>query len=477
MARARIQNPMLFSTYFGLASQDLASADLIDPLLNVDVPLFIDPTLLEKSSNKTINVTAVARYRKHFEILVRMLAISKAHNDAAWKGARRQLNLNEPPQNGLGYGGSGRSGSSRPEDIREAILRTSKEILGASDPEMISLMGFFEEDVGPDTISDITTTVIMDDLAAITEAFCQANGVPLFSFDVCTSHSLPKFVDPKGRGIPIVLVPKDIVRELPIANDWLDIERAAMENARIRDRVNQFLAGIVTPTVVERKHALRSAALGSSADFDFFLAVVKENVSNYDPNLDALGYYRLKAIIANGFPDLKQAARYDLKLGPNEIMHVVKDTIAQFKRHVETGNLWEELWIGDKPKKERASQLIYYAIADAFCKANDLDISPEANMGGEPIDFKFSSGYNARVLVEMKRSGGTVVHGYEKQLEFYKTASQTEFAVFVIIDYGDLGNKLTEIRLIRDERVKKSERASEIIVIDATRKASASKRM
>jgi hypothetical protein len=97
-------------------------------------------------------------------------------------------------------------------------------------------------------------------------------------------------------------------------------------------------------------------------------------------------------------------------------------------------------------------------------------------MGGGPIDFKFSSGYQARVLVEMKRSGGAVVHGYEKQLEFYKTASQTEFAVFAIIDYGDLGNKLYEIRRIRDERLKNGERASEIAVIDATRKASASKR-
>jgi hypothetical protein len=249
-----------------------------------------------------------------------------------------------------------------------------------------------------------------------------------------------------------------------------------MENAQIRERVNKFLGGIVTPTIVERKRALRSAALGSPADFDFFLAAVKDNVSNYDPNLDALGYYRLKAIVANGFPGLKQATSYDLKLGPDEIMRVVNDTIAQFKRHVESGNLWEELWIGSKPKKERASQLIYYAIADAFCKANDLDISPEANMGGGPIDFKFSSGYRARVLVEMKRSAGTVVHGYEKQLEFYKTASQSDFGVFVIIDYGDLGTKLNEVRRIRDERLKKGERASEIVVIDATRKTSASKR-
>jgi hypothetical protein len=457
--------------------QALAAAGLIDPFLDVDVPLFIDPVLLEKSSNATIATSAIVRFRKHFEILVRMLTISKVENDAAWKGAQRQLDLSEPPENGLGYGGSGRSGNSRPEDIREAILRTSKEIitLGASDPEMISLMGFFEEDVGPDTISDMTTTVIIEDLAAITEAFCQANGVPLFSFDICTNHKLPKFVTRKQREVPIVLIPLDLVRELPIANDWSDIERAAMENARIRDRVNRFLAGIVTPTVVERKQALRSAALGSPADFDFFLAAVKANVTNYDPNLDALGYYRVKEIIANGFPGLKQAATYDLKLGPNEIMRVVKDTIALFKRHVEAGNLWEELWAGDKPKKKRASQLIYYAIADAFCKANDVEISPEANMGGGPIDFKFSSGYRARVLVEMKRSGGTVVHGFEKQLEFYKTASQTDFAVFVVIDYGDMGNKLNEIRRIREERLSRGERASEIVVIDATPKASASK--
>jgi hypothetical protein len=83
-----------------------------------------------------------------------------------------------------------------------------------SDPEMISLMGFFEEDVGPDTISDMTTTVIIDDLAAITEAFCLANSVPLFSFDVCKSHKLPKFIDKKGHALPILLVPEDIVREL-----------------------------------------------------------------------------------------------------------------------------------------------------------------------------------------------------------------------------------------------------------------------
>ncbi len=316
----------------------------------------------------------------------------------------------------------------------------------------------------------------MPDLAFITEDFCMAHKVPLFSFDISPDHALPRIIDSRGRATPLVLVPRDIVRDLPIANDWSDIESAAMQNARIRQRVNNFLGGIIRPTIVERKQALRNAALGSSSDFDYFLAAVKQNVTYYDPNLDALGYYRLKDIISKGIDGLRQSSSYNLRLGPAEAMRVVRDTILLFKRHVEAGNLWEELWVLGKPKKERASQLIYYAIADAFCKANNLDISPEANMGGGPIDFKFSYSYDTRVLVEMKRSGGTVVHGYEKQLEFYKEASQTDFAIFVIVNYGDLGNKLSEIKDIRQRRLNGGERASEIVVIDATPKESASKR-
>ncbi|MCK1757505.1 hypothetical protein IVA78_20330, partial [Bradyrhizobium sp. 137] len=95
---ARVQNPILFSVYFGIPSQALSAAGLIDPFLDVDIPLFIDPVLLEKSANTTVSTTAIARFRKHFEILVRMLNISKTENDVAWKAARRQLDLREPPE-------------------------------------------------------------------------------------------------------------------------------------------------------------------------------------------------------------------------------------------------------------------------------------------------------------------------------------------------------------------------------------------
>lgn len=475
---AKVRDPILFSGHFKIDPNYLNEAGLIDPFINVDTQLFIDPVLLPKSANEIIKTEAFRAFRDHFDNFVRLLIISKNNGDAAWRGAERLLDLHEPPENGLGYGGRGRSGSSRPDEIRDTILQTSKEVidLGARDPEMISLMGFFEQGVGPDTISDFTTRVIVRQLAKITEAFCLKHGIPVKKQTEQQEYALPCFKDSKGREKSTVLVPRDIVRDLPVANDWSDIEAATAANQNIRNRVNVLLGGIAQPTVADRKAALRSAAMESAELFDSFLQAVKSFAAHYDPNEDALGYYRLKSILSGDKSQFKAAKSHDLSKGIPAIIAMVHETIAMFKHHVENGNLWEELWIDGVPKRERAAQLIYYAMADCFCIANNIDISPEAHMGGGPIDFKFSKGYNARVLVEMKRSGGTVIHGYEKQLEIYKKAARTFHGIFVVMNFGDMGDKLTQIRAIRDTRIKAGEVASDIVVIDATRKASASKR-
>lgn len=73
---ARVQSPTLFSTYFNLNPTALDTAGLIDPFIDVDTQLFIDPVLLEKSSIPTVAVDGVATFRKHFGNFVRLLAIS-----------------------------------------------------------------------------------------------------------------------------------------------------------------------------------------------------------------------------------------------------------------------------------------------------------------------------------------------------------------------------------------------------------------
>jgi hypothetical protein len=325
---AKVQKPILFSAHFGIAPAELSLAGLIDPFLNVDTQLFIDPVLLEKSNNPIVRVDALAAFRGHFENLIRLLVISEAEGDAAWRAAQRLLNLREPPENGLGYGGSGRSGSSRPDEVRDAIIRTTKQIvdLGARDPEMISLMGFFEERVGPDTISDFTTRVIVRQLAQITEQFCQQHAIATRKQNEDDEFSLPTF-DLAGEQKAAVLVPQDIVRDLPVANDWSDIEAAAAASQQIRNRVNAYLGGIAKPTVAERKAALRSAAMESEQLFNIFLQSVKDIAAHYDRNKDALGYYQLKAILSSHPNTFKVGQRFDLSIG---ISAIAEDTTPAF---------------------------------------------------------------------------------------------------------------------------------------------------
>jgi hypothetical protein len=120
--------------------------------------------------------------------------------------------------------------------------------------------------------------------------------------------------------------------------------------------------------------------------------------------------------------------------------------------------------------------LVFFGVADSYCKANRIDISPETHSGGGPVDFKFSGGYAERLLVEVKLSKGTVIHGYKEQLEVYKAAARSSEALFLVIDVGGMGKKLTTIQRMQKDQRERGEGVAEIVVVDAKRKASASKR-
>src|SRR3981189_2601798 len=49
---AKIVNPKLFSQQFGVPKADIDNAGFLDPLLNADTKLFIDPLLLRKARTR-----------------------------------------------------------------------------------------------------------------------------------------------------------------------------------------------------------------------------------------------------------------------------------------------------------------------------------------------------------------------------------------------------------------------------------------
>jgi hypothetical protein len=155
---------------------------------------------------------------------------------------------------------------------------------------------------------------------------------------------------------------------------------------------------------------------------------------------------------------------------------VVKQIIEQFQFLIEKRRLSEDLYHEDHPRPEKAAQRLFFAVAHAYCKANNLDLTPEADTGNGPVDFKMSSGFTGRVLVEIKLSTNPkIVAGYSKQLQTYKDAEETTRGFYVIVDVGNMGRKAKELLAFKNSEARARRRVSEIVFVDGTRRPSASK--
>ena len=129
-----------------------------------------------------------------------------------------------------------------------------------------------------------------------------------------------------------------------------------------------------------------------------------------------------------------------------------------------------------KPRHERIAQKTFHAVADSYCDANALDISPEVNSGRGPVDFKFSFGSRKKIVVEVKLTTNTkLVSGYERQLDEYARSERTEHGYYLVIDNGGPGTRLERLMEVYEKYARTGIRKHEIIVVDARRKESASK--
>lgn len=379
----------------------------------------------------------------------------------------------------LGYGAASISGRAFGPKLARRITATAKEIvdLGVEDPDLFIALPLLEEDVGPDLISDMTTSIIIGDLIQLNSRIQAELGVPREKF-ILNDITAELAVNPTTtQRTPVILVPTDVLRDLPIANHWDDVCRAARENAALRDRVNKLIGDIWQAKTRRDKEAVRKRVLASYDAFAALLdAIHGTEPSAYDLSGDPEGIFvwrRIHETVAKDFP-LQFASKKITDL--DAVYKIVEQIIGQFKHLIENRGLSRELWHAGKRRGEKSVQRIFFAVADSYCKANDVDISPEVDTGTGEIDFKFSQGYNNRVLVEVKLSDNSkVVAGYEKQLEAYKKAEATTRATYVVIDVGKMGGKGEQILKLRNETKKKKLPASDVVFINGLVKASASK--
>lgn len=481
---AKIVNPVRFSTHFGIQEYELRRLGVLDPTLNVDTKLFIDPFLLADSTHPEISEQGRRTYERHFEQVIALLKGTKAKGDVAWRNAQRLMQFPEIKGTCLGYGAQSVSGSGSGAFTTDTLMDTAKQIvdLGVEDPDLFVALGLFEEGIGLDRISDMTANVIFPDLLSFNARILSSLAIPvqpvkliLKNHNEYTAH-LP--VNPFQRdSSPVILVPSDILRDLPIVNDWSDVADAASRNAALRNRVNRQVALIWQRKTLKDKEHLRRWATSSQAAFETFLELLRgANPKPYDMVGDPLGelvWRRIAETIAESQPfRLSNPAHPDTAC----VASVVEEIINQFRFLIEDRRLSEELYHEGKPRPEKAAQRLFFAVAHAYCKANNIDLTPEADTGNGPVDFKISSGYNGRVLVEIKLSTNSkLVTGYTRQLETYNGAEETTCGYYVVLDVGHMGLKSRELLGIKNRMAQAGRPVSEVIFIDGSRRPSASK--
>jgi hypothetical protein len=433
---------MLFSDAFGLQLTD--RDDWFDPLLNLDTKLFIDPFLLYDNETGDF-VGSHADVIVFFNYVLALIARSNGNTTSApWKQANALLRLPEVEELCLGYTslGTGGSGSGKKLAIQLANGLLKAVRAGVVEITHFEEVQIFEEGIGADRVSDATATLIRHRLAKYTADICTRHRIPLEPlqtdrgiFDPIEGRWLNRtFALPRNliNGKPIMLVPRRYLRRLPTINpdDFWDFcydNHNDVLRQRYGDDIKRHVDKITIVDLARAHPDFRS---------QFMRRKEAEGGVPYDLDRDPNGLYQPAAEAsrwARNHPKLVQPTN------SSELAAAVFTFIEEFRHYVENERGWKLLWNDNgTPKAEDSFQALFMQTVAAHCRANNIDVSPETNIGRGPVDFKMALGYSARVLVEAKLVRNTRFwHGLERQLPKYLEAERVSEGLFVVCAYSD----------------------------------------
>ena len=350
--------------------------------------------------------------------------------------------------------------------------------MGIKNPEIFELIGLFEEGFGADRLSDMTIRVIRPDIFRFTQRVAQELGIKRL-VDVRLDEEVFKLPqNPVGRGY-LLLLPMDLLSPLPVALDWGGIEQVVAHNEALRKRLNELIGTTWKEKI--KKRQLREVIFSNPENIKKLVATYKATEPvPYDFAKDPVGetsWYATGSDFAHRF----QLALPKSVESFDELESVVDKIIVQFKRNIEVNNLKQCLYVPQglkqKPRHERYAQLLFYAIADSYCEANNLDISREPNGGsGQWISKSaedIESGSLWRSSSPRIRISFTAL---KKQLPAYQASERTHRAFYIIIRVIESENQIKKLLKLVEKADKEKRLHPEVVVIDAIMQPSASKR-
>lgn len=457
-----------YSDALEVTEEALLKEGVFNAFVDIDARFHIDPHLLETTKIPEL-APAHQRVKDYFEDVLRLLKASKRTGDVFFKSAWKRLLFPEFPYVSLGYGN--RSGGNGIGDkLAFSMAETAVQIIeaGIDDPVIFELVGLIEEGIGADRISDMVAQIIAEDLLAFSERV--AKNLQLKT--TLKEHNGRLFeipFDPVKKK-PLILVPYEILRPLPIALSWDDIDSVCAYNQRLREALNEVIGATWRAALKKmKKHELRELLLNQPEMLRELVRQYKEQPPEpYDFSRDPDGimiWYELAQEWAEKYPLLLENVTV---VTPEQIYGVVKRICKQYGRLLERLGL-NLLLFNDEGnlRKERFARLLFFGLAETYCRANNLDLSLIKQGGREIVLFKVSRGYRAKLFVSVKYSSNPhLCKQYEEAIEKYRLAQDKEDVIFLVVRTATSTQTLDTLRDLQKEATQNGQSVPELMVID-----------
>ena len=468
---------MLFSEIYDIS--DPIAEEWFDPLLDHDTELFIDPFLVFKLKHPLFK-HAHDKLIKFFNEAFRVAAESRGNiKHTAYKKLINMLIFPEVSELCLGYTERSTAGSGSSFSFAKIIARTILQsiAIGVKNIEHFEELWILGEGIGCDRISDMTANILKPELIEYTQKICNK-----LELKQLTSIKLPKayfdfeFLRWENRDVNlplnkytregILLVPKKFLRELPTIN-YEDFWDYAWDNRNEQLRTD---FNYEVKSKVNKKDIIKIAKQKRFWVNEYIKELEEVSAQPYnlevDPDIRYKWYLITQEFVANNPVTLTVAK------DERELLGIVKMIIEQFRIYIEDNSGYLLLWNEqkNKPRMEKSSQLLFLGIAKHYCKANNIDISKEVDLGRGPVDFKFSNGYTNRILIETKHaSSPKLFHGLEDQLPQYMKSEEVKRGYYVVLIHKDEDiKKINKLRDILEKVKKKTGYELEVFTVDAT---------
>lgn len=425
------KNLISFSKYFNVSQDDVSRLGFFDVTLSTDSKLYIDPKLIRDC--KAVGFEdASENLTKAFSILFRL--IEKSDVDSYYDAAIKQLSFKELRGTCLGYSDESVNGSCIGNKIRRGIIERIKGIIDAGhiDYEIFELLDIFVDGFGCDRTSDfiahfIITNIIKYNLFIINEL--ELSGQPMIK--VGDSFLLR---NPVRKDLPIMLLPKEILSDLPVFFSFEDLDYIS----NISDEARKNLQSYIDLNDEWNKDKAYNLLIHDSAAYESIVSAYKISEGNpYSFENDRRAFYKYRDIAIEEREKHPEVFTNTTNLDKTDLYSVVKKCVNVFKHLVEKCGLRKSI----REYDEKVAQNLFLATSYIYCIDNAITVLPECNSGRGPVDFVFTNG-GQRISVELKKSSNTnYCNGLKKQLPDYMDSNQSSRGFFLFFNVDTIESK------------------------------------